>query len=459
MSLENPMPTLLTFPKDFVFGAATASYQIEGAWQADVKGESIWDRFSHTPGAVENGDTGDVACDHYHRWADDIALMQSLGLRAYRFSISWPRIFPQGRGQLNAAGLDWYDRLVDGLLAAGIEPWVTLYHWDLPQTLQDLGGWANRDVARWFADYADVVSRRLGDRVQRWITHNEPWVVAFVGHLFGAHAPGKRDPKLALQVGHHLLLSHGLALEPLRANAGASARLGITLNLSPIHPASDKRADEEAAQRRDGQLNRWFLDPVFFCRYPEDMLALYGANAPEPAASDLQVIGRPIDFLGVNYYTRQVVAAGGKDGFVGTVDKHMPGEHTEMGWEVYPAGLADLLVRVHQDYQPAALVVTENGAAFADVLRPAQGGEPEGVADARREAYLRGHLQAAHQAIQAGVPLTGYFAWSLMDNFEWGHGYTKRFGLAYVDYPTQRRVVKQSGRWYARVAAEGAVEA
>ena len=303
------MSNILSFPKDFTFGAATAAYQIEGAWQADGKGESIWDRFSHTPGAIENGDTGDFACDHYHRWREDVGLMQSMGLKAYRFSISWPRILPQGRGAVNAAGLDWYEQLVDALLEAGIEPWVTLYHWDLPQALQDRGGWPARDVAYWFADYADLVSKRLGDRVKHWITHNEPWVAAFLGYGVGVHAPGQRDLGLALRAGHHLLVSHGLALEPLRANAGKDASLGITLNLYSIHPASDKGIDEEAARRRDGAINRWFLDPLLRGAYPEDMVDLFGRNPPEPAVGDLALISRPIDFLGVNYYTRQVVRA------------------------------------------------------------------------------------------------------------------------------------------------------
>jgi beta-glucosidase len=452
------MSNILPFPKDFTFGAATAAYQIEGAWQADGKGESIWDRFSHTPGAIENGDTGDFACDHYHRWREDIGLMRSMGLKAYRFSISWPRILPKGRGEINAAGLDWYEQLVDALLEAGIEPWVTLYHWDLPQALQDRGGWPERDVAYWFADYADLVSQRLGDRVKHWITHNEPWVAAFLGHQFGIHAPGKRDLGLALRASHHLLVSHGLALEPLRANAGKDASLGIALNLYPIHPASDKGIDEEAARGRDGYINRWFLDPLLRGAYPEDMVDLYGPNFPEPAADDMALINRPIDFLGVNYYTRQVVRAGRPGDLADTADVRMPGEHTEMGWEVYPAGLTEVLLRLHKEYQVAALVVTENGAAFEDVVRPAQGGEPEGVADSRREAYLRAHLTAAYEAIQAGAPLRGYFAWSLMDNFEWNHGQAKRFGLAHVDYATQRRIVKQSGRWYGRVVAENGVE-
>jgi beta-glucosidase len=436
----------LPFPPGFIWGAATASYQIEGAWQAGGKGESIWDRFSHTPGKVQNGDTGDVACDHYHRWREDIGLMQALGIGAYRFSISWPRVLPHGRGLANVAGLDFYDQLVDGLLAAGITPFVTLYHWDLPQALQDLGGWTNRDVAHWFVDYADLVSRRLGDRVQHWITHNEPWVVAFLGELFGAHAPGNQDLRRALLVGHHLLFSHGLALEPLRANAGGAARLGITLNLHPTYPASDRAEDEAAARRQDGFMNRWFAHPLVHGCYPEDMLELFDGQMVEPQAGDMALISQPIDFLGVNYYTRTVCRAE-REGFlqVGTVAQ--PGEHTEMGWEVYPEGLYDLLTRLYVDYAPKALYITENGAAYTDSLDAA--GQ---VNDRCREAYLREHFIQARRAIEGGVPLRGYFVWSLMDNFEWSHGYRKRFGLIHVDYTTLRRTVKQSGWWYSQVA-------
>lgn len=442
----------LTFPPNFVWGAATASYQIEGAWQADGKGESIWDRFSHTPGKVANGDTGDVACDHYHRWREDIGLMQALGLNAYRFSISWPRVLPNGRGPANAAGLDFYDQLVDGLLAAGIQPYATLYHWDLPQALQERGGWSNRDVAGWFSDYADLVSRRLGDRVQHWITHNEPWVVAFLGELFGMHAPGNRDLRRALLVSHHLLLSHGLALEPLRANAGAASHLGITLDFHPTYPASDRAEDEAAARRQDGFLNRWFADPLLRGSYPEDTVELFGAHMVEPQAGDMAIIRRPIDFLGINYYTRVVCRADGEAPFH-AAQVPQPGEHTEMGWEVYPEGLYDLLTRLHTDYAPKALYITENGAAFADSLSAT--GQIE---DSRRTAYLREHFSQAQRAIGAGVPLRGYFVWSLLDNFEWSHGYGKRFGLIYVDYATQARTIKQSGHWFSQVTRRNGVD-
>jgi beta-glucosidase len=440
-----------TFPPGFVWGAATASYQIEGAWQADGKGESIWDRFSHTPGKIGNGDTGDTACDHYHRWRDDIDLMRELGLGAYRFSISWPRVLPSGRGPANQAGLDFYDQLVDGLLAAGIQPFVTLYHWDLPQALQDLGGWTNRDVARWFSDYADLISRRLGDRVQHWITHNEPWVVAFLGEWFGVHAPGNQNLRRALAASHHLLLSHGLALEPLRLNAGAGARLGITLNFEPAYPASDKAEDEAAARRHDGFINRWFIDPLYRGAYPEDMLEMFAGQMIEPQAGDMTIINRPGDFLGVNFYTRRVCRAGNAAPLnVACVEQ--PGEHTAMGWEVYPPGLYDLLTRLHRDYAPPVIYITENGAAFEDKL-DAQGQ----IQDARREAYLREHFIQVHRAIEAGVPLRGYFVWSLMDNFEWSHGYGQRFGLIHVDYETMTRTIKRSGRWYRQVTRQNGV--
>ncbi len=435
------------FPNGFVWGAATASYQIEGAANEDGRGESIWDRFSHTPGNVLNGDTGDVADDHYHRWPQDVALMQSLGLKAYRFSIAWPRVIPDGIGAVNAAGLDFYDRLVDGLLAAGIEPFVTLYHWDLPQALQDRGGWPNRDSVAWFADYVAVVSRRLSDRVRYWITHNEPWVVAFVGHLMGVHAPGMRDPKAALQAAHHLLLSHGQAVSILRRN-GNGAQVGITLNLSWVDPASDRPADIEAARRQDGYVNRMFLDPVFKGSYPSDFMELCGDLAPRIEEGDLQQISAPIDFLGVNYYSRSVVAD----------DPNIPilraravlppeAEYTEMGWEVYPEGLYRLLRRLQEDYAPGALYITENGAAFADRVEDGR------VHDERRVAYLREHFAAAWRAIQEGVPLRGYFVWSLLDNFEWAYGYSKRFGIVYVDYATQERILKDSALFYRDVIA------
>lgn len=442
------------FPKGFVWGAATASYQIEGAVSEDGRGESIWDRFSHTPGKVTNGDTGDVADDHYHRWPEDIRLMQALCLNAYRFSIAWPRIIPDGIGAVNEAGLDFYERLVDALLAAGIEPYVTLYHWDLPQALQDKGGWPNRDSAAWFVDYAAVVSGRLGDRVRHWITHNEPWVTTFLGYASGDMAPGIRDLKAALQAAHHLLLSHGQAVPILRGNGNGETQVGITLNLTWADAASERPGDVQAAHRLDGYMNRYFLDPLFRGAYPADMLAYYGERAPQIEPGDLLQISAPIDFLGVNYYTRSVVADEPNGDILGVRLIRPPySEHTEMGWEVYPEGFYKLLRRLHGEYAPHAIHITENGAAFVDRVENGQ------VHDPRRVAYLREHFIAAQRAIQDGVPLRGYFVWSLLDNFEWAHGYTKRFGIVYVDYATQTRIPKDSAEFYKRVVAANGVTA
>ena len=436
----------LRMPKGFLWGAATASYQIEGAVTQDGRGESIWDRFSHTPGKIANGDTGDVACDHYHRVTEDIAVMRELGLKAYRFSVAWPRILPLGTGDANTAGLDFYDRLVDELLAAGITPFATLYHWDLPQALQDRGGWANRDTVAAFTAYADVVSKRLGDRVGNWITHNEPWVVAVLGNLWGSHAPGLQDLATTMQVSHHLLLSHGQAVPVIRANSALGAKVGITLNLTPAHPAADNDADRAAADRHDRDSNRWFLDPLFHGRYPEDLYNGQGGAALLPVQNgDLETIKVPIDFLGLNNYSRLVVKAGPNgDGSDDEITHPEGSEYTAMGWEVSPDALRGLLVRVQRDYQPPAIYITENGAAFDDSLDDDQAHDP------RRVAYYQAYLRACHQAIGEGAALKGYFAWSLLDNFEWAEGYGKRFGITYVDYPTQRRIIKDSGRWYAR---------
>jgi len=439
--------SILRFPEGFIWGAATSAYQIEGGVTEGGRGPSIWDTFCRSEGKVFQGHTGDVACDHYHRYAEDVELMRTLGLHAYRFSIAWPRILPEGRGEVNPEGLDFYDRLVDALLAAGIQPFATLYHWDLPQALQDAGGWVSRDTVGAFCEYADAVSRRLGDRVKNWITHNEPWVVAFAGHAWGWHAPGLQDMATALQVAHHLLLSHGEAVPILRENGGAGTQVGITLNLAPVHPASPAAEDVAAARRRDGYLNRWFLDPLFKGTYPEDMLAFYGQLAPLVQPGDMARIAAPLDFLGVNYYTRNVVRDDPESPEVQSRLVMPEGaEVTEMGWEVYPQGLYELLMRLRDDYRPPAIYITENGAAFPDEATP------DGrVFDPRRIAYLDGHLRQVHRAIREGVPLKGYFVWSLLDNFEWSHGYSKRFGLVYVFYPTQQRIVKESGYWYRRV--------
>ena len=432
------------FPAAFLWGAATAAYQIEGGWAADGKGPSIWDIFCRRPGVIANGDRGDVACDHYRRWREDIELMAGLGLSAYRFSISWPRVLPAGVGAVNRTGLAFYDRLVDQLLSLGIRPLVTLYHWDLPQALQERGGWASPEAAGWFADYAAVVGACLGDRVEDWATINEPFVAAFAGHAEGVHAPGLHDWGLALRASHHLLAAHAAAASALRASA-RRARVGIVLNLSPCSPASERDEDKAAARRVDGHLNRWFLDPLFGRGYPQDMLALYAALWPE-APSTLAAAQSPLDYLGVNYYSRRVTRAH-SDGPLRATSARMRGsEHTAMGWEVWPDGLRELLLRLHEEYRPPLLMVTENGAAFDD-----QPGPDGRVEDGRRTRYLAAHLDAVADAMAAGAPVAAYFVWSLMDNFEWAHGFSKRFGLAYVDYDSQARSLKASGHWYRRL--------
>lgn len=454
--------TTLHFPNGFLWGSATSSYQIEGATHADGRGESIWDRFAHTPGKVKDGSSGDVACDHYNRWKQDVALMKELGLQAYRFSIAWPRILPQGRGAVNQAGLDFYSRLVDELLAHDITPFATLYHWDLPQTLQDAGGWPARATAEAFVEYADVVSRALGDRVKNWITHNEPWCVSMLSHQIGEHAPGLSDWGLGLAAAHHLLLSHGWAVPVLRQNS-PGAEVGITLNFTPAVPASPSAADYAAARQFDGYFNRWFVDPVYGRHYPADMVAGYTELGHLPASGpafvqpgDMQAIAAHIDFLGVNYYSRHIARGDNSPdakNLPQTVFPAPTSEWTEMGWEVYPEGLYELLARLHFEYQPRKLYITENGASYSD------GPNGQGrVHDQRRVTYLRDHLAAAHRAISAGVPLAGYFVWSLMDNFEWGHGYTQRFGIVWVDYETQQRIPKDSALWYKQVAAANTVE-
>jgi beta-glucosidase len=437
----------LRFPEDFRWGAATASYQIEGAVHEDGRGESIWDRFSHTPGKVENGDTGDVADDHYRRYREDIDIMRELGLQTYRFSIAWPRILPEGHGRVEQRGLDFYDRLVDELLTAGIEPFVTLYHWDLPQHLEDEGGWPSRDMVDRFADYTEVVARRLGDRIKSWITINEPWVVAWLGYGWGVMAPGRKSDAEALATCHHLLLAHGRAVEVLRRESPRS-QVGITLNLTPHYPASDTPEDRRAAHIEDGTLNRWFLDPIYHGAYPQDIVELFQASMPAIRPGDMETISMPIDFLGINNYSRHVVRMNPDTGKPEII-RPEGSTYTEMGWEVAPDSIRDLLVRVHRDYRPARIYITENGAAFHDVL-----GSDGRVHDPERQQYLESYLDAIRRAVEQGAPVAGYFVWSLLDNFEWGHGYTKRFGIVYVDYATQQRVIKDSARWYRSFVAQ-----
>ncbi len=444
-----------TFPPGFFFGAATAAYQIEGAVDVDGRGPSIWDTFSHTPGRTARAETGDVACDHYRRYREDVALMADLGLDAYRFSVAWTRVLPEGAGRVEQRGLDFYRRLVDSLLEAGITPWLTLYHWDLPQALEDRGGWADRDTALRFADYAAVVHQALGDRVPHWSTLNEPMCSSLLGYMAGQHAPGRRDPAAAARAVHHLLLGHGLATRALR-EAGAES-VGVTLNFTPMSPASPAAADVDAARRLDGQQNRMFLLPVVTGEYPADVVAdLDAAGAPLPVEDgDMDVVATPVDWLGVNYYFRSVVSAlpeptGKASPFIGAEridDAAPPGPTTTMGWAVTPEAFTELLLRLRDIAPGLPMVITENGSAWPDT--PGVDGR---VADHERVDYLLGHLAAVADAMARGADVRGYFAWSLMDNFEWARGYAQRFGLVHVDYDTQRRTPKHSAAVYRDLA-------
>ncbi len=429
-------PRADAFPPDFVWGVATSSFQIEGAAAEDGKGPSIWDTFCRVPGAIADGSNGDVACDHYHRWREDLDLIASLGVDAYRFSVSWPRVQPGGRGAWNEKGLGFYERLVDGLLARGVKPYLTLNHWDLPDELQARGGWAHRDTVHRFVEYAQGIAARVGDRVAAITTHNEPWVMAHLGHEIGNFAPGVKHRATAMQVAHHLLLSHGLALQALRAQRCRS-RLGIVLNLSPVQAATGSEADRAAARLEDGKLLRWYMDPLFKAGYPGDIVDHLGADAPRIHAGDMAAIATPMDFLGLNYYSRMVVGAAGH------VDAGKRGNPvTEMGWEVYPEGLTELLLRLHRDYALPPMYVTENGGAFKDRVEDGR------VHDLDRTQYIATHIAAVAEALRQGVPMAGYMVWSLLDNFEWASGYPKRFGIFHVDYATQRRTPKDSALWY-----------
>jgi beta-glucosidase len=437
--MEGCGTTITLFPKGFLWGVATSAYQIEGAWNEEGKGESIWDRFSHTPGKIANGDTGDVACDHYHRWRDDVALMRQLGLKGYRFSISWPRVIPLGRGSVNPAGLDFYDRLVDALLEAKIQPFATLYHWDLPQALD--GGWTNRDVCGYFADYAALMVCRLGDRVKPWATLNEPWVVALNGYRDGQHAPGLRDEKIARQVAHHLLVAYGLAAQTMRATH-PKIQVGIVLNMCPTDVATDQAADRAKADRAWQENEGWFLDPILRGCYPPGAWQAIGASVPEVRPGDMALIAQPLDFLGINYYSRWLLENG-------DMVEPVPGsDYTEMGWEVHAPALGRLLERINRDYRLPPIYITENGAAFQDEM--SADGQ---VHDPKRLNYLRDHLAELRRAIESGVDVRGYFVWSLLDNFEWSFGYSKRFGITYVDYATQQRMPKDSFTFYREVIA------
>ncbi|MFN8177855.1 MAG: GH1 family beta-glucosidase [bacterium] len=434
------------FPAGFLWGAATSAYQIEGSPLADGAGVSNWHRFSHTPGRIEHGDTGDVACDHYRRFAEDVAIMRELGLNAYRFSLSWSRILPEGRGRVNRAGLDFYSRLVDRLLENGIQPCVTLFHWDSPAALDDLGGWLNRDAVAWFSEYARVAFRALGDRVPMWATMNEPWVVVDAGYLHGVHAPGHASPFEAPRAAHHLLLAHGTAVQAYRAEG--RAKIGLVVNLEPKYPATDSPQDLAATNRADAYMNRGYLEPVRRGAYPEELEEIFGEAWPEHPHGDFQTIGEPIDFLGINYYTRGVVRH--DDTALPTRASNVPqlnAIRTELGWESHAQSLTRVLLWVRERYGKVPLYITENGAAFPDPPHAAG----DRVDDPLRVEYLREHLRAAHAAIAQGVDLRGYFAWSLLDNFEWSCGFTKRFGLVHVDFATQQRTWKSSAHFYREV--------
>jgi beta-glucosidase len=447
------MSRRIEFPADFLWGGATSAYQVEGSPLADGAGPSIWQRFCHTPNMVRDGDTGDVACDHYRRYREDVALMREIGLNAYRFSISWSRVLPSGRGPVNAAGLDFYERLVDTLLQQGIEPMATLFHWDLPAALDDLGGWLNPDIAGWFADYASAAFRRLDGRVKLWATLNEPWVVTDGGYLHGALAPGHRNRFEAPIAAHQLLRAHGAAVKAYRSEG--KHRIGVVVNLEPKYPASEDADDRAATARADAYMNRQFLDPMLLGRYPDELAEIFGEAWPSWPAPDLELINQPLDFVGVNYYTRNVTRF---DPDVWPLRaapvRQKRATYTETGWEVFPQGMTDILVWVKQRYGNPPLYVTENGAAFFDPPTA----QADRVDDPLRVDYLRKHIAAMHAAREAGVDLRGYFAWSLLDNFEWSLGYSKRFGIVHVDFETQKRTPKNSARLYSSIiASNGAV--
>jgi len=441
---------VLRFPKGFLWGTATASYQIEGSPLADGAGPSIWHTFSHTPGIITGGDTGDLTCDHYHRWQQDVAMQRELGLNAYRFSIAWPRVIPTGSGAVNAAGVAFYDRLVDALLEAGIAPMATLYHWDLPQALEDAGGWPEPETAEHYADYAEAMFRALGDRVHHWITFNEPWVFVWLGYGLGVHAPGRNEIPAALTAGHTVLRAHGLAVERFRSLV-PQGQIGITLSVQAHLPASDDAADRAAADRARAFHNEWFTDPIVRGDYPAAMRDQFGSMMPEMGEADRAVIAQRIDFLGVNYYTR-TVSAHDEHGFFRARTVQPVGTYTSMGWEIYPAGLYVVLMEYHERYG-LPLFVTENGAGYDDE----EAREDGFVHDDGRMRYIQSHLEMCHRAIADGVDLRGYMAWSLMDNFEWTFGLAKRFGIVRCDFQTLQRTPKLSARWYSRVIAENGI--
>ncbi len=442
---HNYRPRMAQTEPGFSWGVGTSAYQIEGAWDAGGKGESIWDRFTHARGLTPNGD---VACDHFHRLEDDLDLLSSLGVSAYRFSTAWTRVLPTGTGAINPTGLDFYDRLIDGLLRRGVEPWLTLYHWDLPQALQDKGGWTSRDAVSWFSEYASVMVERFGDRVGSWITINEPWVSSFLGHDDGVFAPGLTDRSAAIAAAHHQLLAHGAAVPIIRDHV-SGARVGVALDCRPAHPASPSQEDLDAVRHFDGFRNRWFFDPIFGKGYPDDVRASYSARDLWPRGlvhdGDMATIAAPIDFCGVNYYTsiRIDTSTREHDHSEGRIGAPAQDGFTEMGWKIDPSAFGNFLRRVAKEWSPQSIIVTENGASFSD--KPRSDGR---IHDDRRIAYLENHIAEVDQARADGVPVDGYFVWSLLDNLEWVSGYDQRFGLVYVDHTTQERIIKDSGYWY-----------
>lgn len=438
---------MLQFPKNFIWGAATAAYQIEGGVAEDGRGASIWDTYSHINGNTANNENGDIACDHYHKYKEDIQLMKEMGLKGYRFSISWSRIFPQGKGEINKKGIDFYNQLIDELLRNNIEPIATLYHWDLPQALQDIGGWGNRETIDYFNDYANCIYKNYGDRVKKWITLNEPWVTAYIGNFIGRHAPGYKDLPLAVQVTHHLILSHAKAVESYKRLNNKEGKIGIALDLHPIYPASDLVDDKEAALLSNDYHNRWFLDPILKGRYPDKLFNLYKEkiNSPVILSNDMDIISKnKCDFLGINYYFRLIVKKSNTHPIL-QFENIIPDDaiRTEMNWEIYPKGIYDLLIKIKNEYNNPEVYITENGAAYKDDKI-----EENIVDDNDRLDYLQSHIKELHNAINDGVNLKGYYLWSFMDNYEWAFGYSKRFGLIRVDYKTQERIWKKSGFWY-----------
>ena len=426
---------------EFLWGVATSSYQIEGAAHEDGRGLSIWDTFCQVPGKVANGDNGDVACDHYHRYKEDLDLMKWMGVDAYRFSVAWPRVIPNGVGAVNQAGVDFYDRLIDAALERNIEPWLTMYHWDLPEALQKKGGWNNREIVSWFEEYANLLTTRLGDRVKNWMTLNEPLCSAWIGHLYGDMAPGIQDLQTALNASHHLLMSHGVATQVVRENV-KDAKVGIVINVTPAVPATESDSDKRAAELAHGFDNAWFLNPVFGKNYPEEVLLELG-KSPDIREGDMSLIAQDIDFLGVNFYFRQTIAANPEGKPLPINGVRRPNvKRTAMDWEVHAPAFEDILLRIKEDYSPKEIFITENGSAWNDELKNGA------IEDEERINYLKDHLDAMFSAKKKGAPINGYFAWSFFDNFEWAYGYDKRFGLIYVDYKTQERIPKKSAYYY-----------